>query len=114
MRTATHFFAAASIAAVALFTGPAAAQEKIVIGSEGAYPPFNSLTTDGKLVGFDIDIAQALCDEMKVTCEFVTNDWDGMIPALQAKKFDAFVRSEERRGGKECVSECRSRWSPDH
>lgn len=93
MRTATHFFAAASIAAAALFAGAAAAQEKIVIGSEGAYPPFNSLTTDGKLVGFDIDIAQALCDEMKVTCEFVTNDWDGMIPALQAKKFDAIVAS---------------------
>src|SRR5690606_23388710 len=93
MRIATHFFAAASIAAAALFAGAAAAQEKIVIGSEGAYPPFNSLTTDGKLVGFDIDIAQALCDEMKVTCEFVTNDWDGMIPALQAKKFDAIVAS---------------------
>ena len=93
MRTATHIFAAASIAAAALFAGAAAAQEKIVIGSEGAYPPFNSLTTDGKLVGFDIDIAQALCDEMKVTCEFVTNDWDGMIPALQAKKFDAIVAS---------------------
>lgn len=93
MRIATHFFAAASVAAVALFAGSAAAQEKIVIASEGAYPPFNSLTTDGTLTGFDIDIARALCDEMKAECELVTNDWDGMIPALQSKKFDAIIAS---------------------
>jgi polar amino acid transport system substrate-binding protein len=74
--------------------GTAAAQEKTVrIGTEGAYPPFNNLTPDGKVVGFDVDIAQALCDEMKVKCEFVTQEWDGMIPALQAGKFDAIAAS---------------------
>ncbi len=93
MRIAPHFLAAASIAAVALFAGSASAQEKIVIASEGAYPPFNSLETDGTLTGFDIDIARALCDEMKAECEIVTNDWDGMIPALQSKKFDAIIAS---------------------
>lgn len=93
MRISNRFLAAASIAALSLFAGSAMAEEKLIIASEGAYPPFNVLGTDGKLSGFDIDIAKALCDEMKVTCTFVSNDWDGLIPGLQAKKFDAIVAS---------------------
>ncbi|KQZ13397.1 amino acid ABC transporter [Mesorhizobium sp. Root554] len=86
--------ALAAASTAMLMLGAAQAQEKVLkIGSEGAYPPFNNLTADGKLEGFDIDIAQALCDEMKVKCEFITQDWDGMIPALKAGKFDAIVAS---------------------
>ncbi len=79
-------------AALFLSTGAFAA-DKIKIGTEGAYPPFNSITADGKVVGFDIDIANALCEKMKAECEIVTQDWDGIIPGLKAKKYDAIIAS---------------------
>lgn len=66
---------------------------KLRIGVEGAYPPFSEVGPDGKLKGFDIDIANALCARMKVQCTLVQQDFDGMIPALSARKFDAIVAS---------------------
>jgi len=96
MRIAKTFTVAATALALSLTAGAALAQSEmktVRIGTEGAYPPFNNLTTDGQLVGFDIDIANALCEEMKVECVFVTNDWDGMIPSLIAGKFDAIIAS---------------------
>ena len=94
MRISRRLAMAASAAVFALMAGSAMADgEKIVIGTEGAYPPFNVLEADGSLTGFDIDIAKALCVEMKAECTFVTQDWDGIIPALIAKKFDAIIAS---------------------
>jgi polar amino acid transport system substrate-binding protein len=86
---------AALAAAIVLTAGVAQAKDwtKVRIGTEGAYPPFNNLEADGSLVGFDVDVAKALCEEMKVECEFIVQDWDGMIPALQAGKFDAIIAS---------------------
>ncbi|MDO6963918.1 polar amino acid transport system substrate-binding protein [Rhizobium alvei] len=84
---------AATVSVLTMIAGSALSADKIIIGTEGAYPPFNNLEADGSLVGFDIDIAKALCEEMKAECTFVTQDWDGIIPALQAKKFDAIIAS---------------------
>jgi lysine-arginine-ornithine-binding protein len=87
----------AAVAAVlaTVLAGAAGADElrTVKIGTEGAYPPFNSIDPSGKLIGFDIEIAQAICDAAKFNCEFVVQDWDGIIPALQAKKFDAIIAS---------------------
>jgi arginine/ornithine transport system substrate-binding protein len=67
--------------------------KKIRIGVEGAYPPFSQVTPDGKLVGFDIDFANALCEEMGAECTMVQQDWDGIIPGLLARKYDAIIAS---------------------
>lgn len=87
---------ALALAAAMITTGlvaTALAQEKITIATEGAYPPFNNKDAAGNLIGFDVDIAKALCAEMKVECEIVAQDWDGIIPGLVANKYDAIVAS---------------------
>lgn len=80
-------------ALAALLAGGAAQAETIRFGIDGNYPPFAKQGPDGKLEGFDVDIAYALCNAMKVTCQIVPQDWDGLIPALNANKFDAILSS---------------------
>lgn len=80
-------------AAVTLAFSASAAAETLKMGIEAAYPPFNNKDASGQVVGFDKDIGDALCAKMKVECTVVTSDWDGIIPALNAKKFDFLISS---------------------
>ena len=99
-----NFFKTVSLALLGstLAIGGAAAQGKTVkIATEGAYAPWNFTGAGGKLEGFEIDLANDLCGRMKVKCEVVAQDWDGIIPALNAKKYDVIMAgmsiTEERK-----------------
>ena len=66
-----------------------AEQTTLRFGIEAAYPPFESKTPAGQLQGFDVDIGNAVCAKLNMKCVWVENAFDGLIPALQARKFDA-------------------------
>lgn len=86
--------AAVSLATLAAFgASVATAADKIRIATEGAYAPFNMTNEAGEAIGFDVDIAKALCAEMQAECEIVTQDWDGIIPGLMGRKYDAIIAS---------------------
>lgn len=89
------------IVAVAAGTVNAQDQQKIRIAFDVPYEPFEYRTPDGELTGFEVDLARAVCAEIQADCEFVVQAWDGIIPGLQARKYDAIMSSmsitEERR-----------------
>jgi octopine/nopaline transport system substrate-binding protein len=93
MRFLRKFAAALLFAAPALGPGAALAKDysHITIATEGAYAPYNMHAPDGKLIGFEIDLGDDLCKRMKIQCTWMAQDWDGMIPALNAGKFDAIM-----------------------
>lgn len=79
--------------ALLLASGPALAEniKEIRFGVDPTFPPFESKTTDGTITGFDIDIGNAICQELQAKCLWVESNFDGIIPALKAKKFDAIL-----------------------
>ena len=76
---------------ISLFLTISAKADKIRIGTEGAYPPWNSKDASGKLIGIEVELAWTLCRYIGQQCEIVEQDWDGMIPALIMRKFDAIM-----------------------
>ncbi len=88
-----NYLAALSLAAVLGAGTSQAAQQKLIVAVEGAFPPYNEVAADGSLQGFDVDMAKEICKKIDADCKFVKQDWDGMIPALMANKFDVIISS---------------------
>ena len=63
----------------------------IKIATESSYKPFSYTDANGKLIGYEIELVDALCAQMKAECEVISQDWDGLIPGLNAQKFDAAI-----------------------
>ena len=92
MTRKSKLFAVLTALAVAVSGTAAFAQaKKIKLATEGAYPPWNLTNAQGKLEGFEIDLGAELCKKAKYDCEFVAQDWDGIIPSLVAKKYDVIM-----------------------
>ncbi len=78
-------------AALALSSGMAFADTVVRMGSEGAYPPWNFLNDDGEIDGFERELGDELCKRAELTCEWVTNDWDSIIPNLVSGNYDTII-----------------------
>ncbi len=78
-------------AALALSASGALADDVVRMGTEGAYPPFNFINDDNELEGFEIDLGNEMCARAGLTCEWVINDWDTIIPNLVAGNYDTII-----------------------
>ena len=76
---------------ISLFLSISSHADTIKIATEGAYPPWNSKDASGNLIGFEVELANELCAIMKRECTIVEQDWDGMIPSLRLRKYDAIM-----------------------
>ncbi len=82
---------ALTLAALALMASGAMAQDVVRIGTEGAYPPWNFINDNNEIVGFEIDLGNEICRRAELTCEWVLNDWDTIIPNLVAGNYDVIM-----------------------
>ncbi|KAA9009880.1 transporter substrate-binding domain-containing protein [Histidinibacterium aquaticum] len=78
-------------AALALAATGALAQDTIRMGTEGAYPPYNFLNDAGEVDGFEIELGNELCARAELDCEWVTNEWDSIIPNLVSGNYDTIM-----------------------
>jgi polar amino acid transport system substrate-binding protein len=80
-----------TLAALALSASAATAQDVVRMGTEGAYPPFNFINDQNELEGFEIDLGNEMCERAGLSCEWVINDWDTIIPNLVAGNYDTII-----------------------
>jgi len=74
-----------------LLSGAALAKDTVTIATDATFPPFESVDASGKLVGYDIELAEAVCKAAQLTCNIIGAEWEGMIPGLMSKKYDALI-----------------------
>jgi polar amino acid transport system substrate-binding protein len=84
-----HLILSASL--LALAAGAATAQDTVRMGTEGAYPPYNFINDDGEVAGFERVLGDEMCARAELTCEWVTNDWDSIIPNLTSGNYDTII-----------------------
>jgi polar amino acid transport system substrate-binding protein len=80
-----------STATIALLAGAAFAQDVVRLGTEGAYPPYNFINDAGEVDGFERELGDELCKRANLTCEWVTNEWDSIIPNLVSGNYDVII-----------------------
>ena len=80
-----------STAALALSASFAMAQDVVRMGTEGAYPPWNFINDSGEVDGFERELGDELCKRAELTCEWVTNEWDSIIPNLVSGNYDVII-----------------------
>ena len=90
-RRESHYEKLVLAALLSSFAFGAAAAEKISFGVSATYPPFESMDANNQIVGFDLDLAKALCKQMQADCTFTNHAFDSLIPALKFKKYDAVI-----------------------
>ncbi len=78
-------------AALVALSGGVAAAQTVRLGTEGAYPPFNFIDDSGEVAGFEREVGDELCKRAELTCEWVTNEWDSIIPNLQSGNYDVII-----------------------
>ncbi|GBK96287.1 lysine/arginine/ornithine ABC transporter substrate-binding protein [Haemophilus influenzae] len=79
------------LTAILLGSSIAVSAQELTFAMEPSYPPFETTNEKGEIIGFDVDVANAICQEIQVTCKFKSETFDSLIPSLKAKRFDAAI-----------------------
>ena len=79
------------LTAILLGASVAASAQELTFAMEPSYPPFETTNEKGEIIGFDVDVANAICKEIQATCKFKGEAFDALIPNLKAKRFDASI-----------------------
>ena len=79
------------LTAILLGASVASSAQELTFAMEPSYPPFETTNEKGEIIGFDVDVANAICKEIQATCKFKGEAFDALIPNLKAKRFDASI-----------------------